>query len=118
MDLAKLMDDVNRAAWRRNVDWFSRLEGWTDAGERAAIERVADEVRGQPILDMGVGGGRTVPILRAISNDYVAIDNTPQLDSASRENYPDENDQEGAISRDSTPARSRSSSSASTASMP
>lgn len=41
-----------------------------------------------PILDLGVGGGRTVPILRAISNDYVGLDYTPELVSACRARYP------------------------------
>lgn len=95
MDLTKLMEDVNRTAWRRNVRWFSRLEGWTDRGERAAIESVEAEARGQPILDLGVGGGRTVPILRAISEDYVAIDYTPELVRACREKYPGVDIQDG-----------------------
>ncbi|MBS0316609.1 MAG: class I SAM-dependent methyltransferase [Proteobacteria bacterium] len=85
------MDRINREAWRApgNVAWFATLEGWTDAGERIATERVAAEFAGQPILDIGVGAGRTTPLLRAISEDYTAIDYTPELVEACRRKYPD-----------------------------
>jgi SAM-dependent methyltransferase len=91
------MDAINRRAWSdaSTVRWFRKLEGWTDEGERAALGSVADEVRGGPILDLGVGGGRTVPLLRAISRDYVALDYTPELVAACKLKYPDVNVQDG-----------------------
>ena len=89
-DAPQLMDEINRATWAKkaNVHTFARAEGWTDPGERAAIERVVSDVRGQPILDLGVGGGRTVPLLRSLSANYTAIDYTPQLVLACQEKYP------------------------------
>ena len=86
-----LMERINRAAWesKANVKWFARLEGWTDPGEQAAFRCIADEVRGQPILDLGVGAGRTVPLLRQLSRDYTAVDYTPALVAACRKKYPD-----------------------------
>ena len=89
-DAPQLMDEINRATWRTKatVQTFARLEGWTDPGERAAIERVAGEVRDQPILDFGVGGGGTVPLLRRLSANYTAVDYTPQLVVACQENIP------------------------------
>lgn len=86
-----LMDRINREAWRaqESVEWFRTLEGWTDAGERVATERIAAEVKGQPILDLGVGAGRTVPLLLAISQDYTAIDYTPELVAACKKKYPE-----------------------------
>jgi len=91
------MDEINRRTWGEpaTVDWFSNLEGWTDPGEKAAVERVAAGVRGAPILDLGVGGGRTVPLLRALSRDYVAIDYTPELVAACKLKYPDVNVTQG-----------------------
>jgi len=88
---AELMDAINREAWRTQdaVDCYRCLEGWTDAGERIAIERIASEVKGQPILDLGVGAGRTVPLLCAISQDYTAIDYTPELVRICQNKYPD-----------------------------
>lgn len=49
---------------------------------------MADEVRNQPILDIGVGGGRTVPLLTAISQDYTAIDYMPEMVALCRRNHP------------------------------
>jgi len=85
------MEEINRAAWqsKANVKWFARLEGWTDPGEEAAFESIAAEVRGQPILDLGVGAGRTLPLLRKLSVDYTAIDYTPALVAECRKKYPD-----------------------------
>ncbi|TBR76296.1 MAG: class I SAM-dependent methyltransferase, partial [Burkholderiaceae bacterium] len=86
-----MMDQINREAWRArdSIKWYSRLEDWTDPGERVATQRVAAEAKDQPILDLGVGAGRTVPLLREISQDYTAIDYTPELVAACLEKYPD-----------------------------
>jgi len=85
------MDEINQRVWRSPsiVDGFARAEGWTDPGEQAAVEWVAREVRDLPILDIGVGGGRTVPLLRAVSSDYVAIDYTRELVEVCRAKHPD-----------------------------
>lgn len=84
-------DAVNRSTWRlpETVRAYERLEGWTDPGERAAVEYVAAEVRGRPILDIGVGAGRTTELLRAISPDYVGIDYTAEMVEACRARHPD-----------------------------
>jgi SAM-dependent methyltransferase len=84
------MDGINRRTWKQpdTIDWFRGLEGFTDPGERGALARIADEARDQPILDIGVGGGRTVPLLRAVSEDYTAIDYTEELVEVCRAKYP------------------------------
>jgi len=73
-EASRRMDSINRRTWRDSstIRWFRRLEGWTDEGERAAFELVSVEAKDQPILDLGVGGGRTTPLLRSISRDYTA----------------------------------------------
>lgn len=83
-------DSVNRSTWQRpdTVATYQRLQGWTDPGEQAAIEHVAAEVRGQPILDIGVGAGRTTTLLRALSPHYVGIDYTPEMVAACRQAHP------------------------------
>jgi ubiquinone/menaquinone biosynthesis C-methylase UbiE len=85
------LDTINRSTWRlpRTVRVYEHLEGWTDPGERAAFEHVAAEMRGRPILDIGVGAGRTTPLLRAISLDYVGIDYTAEKVEACRARHPD-----------------------------
>jgi len=72
------------------VDYFSHLETWSeDAGETALLARVASEAHGLPILDIGIGGGRTVPLLRAINEDYVGIDYMEEMVAAASRRFPD-----------------------------
>jgi SAM-dependent methyltransferase len=84
------LDTVNRGAWREpgTVRAYRRLSGWTDPGERAAVAAVAARSKGQPILDIGVGAGRTTGLLRAISDDYVGIDYTQEMVEACRRRHP------------------------------
>ena len=81
---------ANQAAWdeEKTLRWFAGYEGWSDRGEQLATEAVAREMAGKRILDLGVGAGRTVPFLRAISNDYVAIDFVPQMADSARASIP------------------------------
>lgn len=80
----------NRTTWatraaQRDLD---RTGGYTDAGEKAALDLVKDEVKNRPILDIGVGTGRTIPILSAWSPEYVGIDFEPTMVEESRRRYP------------------------------
>lgn len=67
---------INRSAWirPRTLRYFESFQGWTDQGEAAAVVAVTEQIRGKRLLDIGVGAGRTVPIMRSISNDYRAVD--------------------------------------------
>ena len=64
-----VQDRINRKAWTSwgARHWFAVAADVTDPGEAAALALVADAARGAPLLDVGVGGGRTVPTLRALS---------------------------------------------------
>jgi SAM-dependent methyltransferase len=77
---------------QRTVDAYASEE-WTNAwlciGERLLVGRLAREARGGPLLDIGVGGGRTVGLLRLITDDYVAIDYSPGMVAAALAAYPD-----------------------------
>lgn len=81
---------LNRETYRdaEAVTHYRRSAGWTDKGEQAMLLRIADEVRGERVLDVGVGGGRTVPILRMLTAEYTGIDYSPEMVSACREEYP------------------------------
>lgn len=74
-------DQVNRAWYTHpwSMDGLARQQGFTDEGERAAYWRLADEMRNRAILDLGVGPGRTVTLLRALSADYVGVDYLPAM---------------------------------------
>ena len=74
-------DQVNQAWYAHpwSVDGLARQQGFTDEGERAAYWRLADEMRNRAILDLGVGPGRTVMLLRALTADYVGVDYLPAM---------------------------------------
>jgi SAM-dependent methyltransferase len=84
------LDDINRSVWKspRVLGIFARREGFIDRGEELVFERAARETRGQPILDIGIGAGRTVPLLRAVSTDYVGIDYLEEVVRLARSRHP------------------------------
>jgi SAM-dependent methyltransferase len=89
-EASRRMDLINRRAWsdRSTVRSFRYREGWTDPGERVALTCVRADAADQPILDLGVGAGRTVPLLLEISADYIGLDYTPELVQACRQKHP------------------------------
>jgi ubiquinone/menaquinone biosynthesis C-methylase UbiE len=90
MKLQTTLDRINQRTWnsRDASRAFSRAESWIDPGEKAAFTLIADECRNQPILDIGIGPGRTVPLMMQISENYTGIDYTAKLLDLARERYP------------------------------
>ena len=69
---------------------YSRLSGWLlDAGEREMLLHAARWARNRNILDVGVGVGRTTPLLRLMSDSYVGIDYAPRMVEACKARFPD-----------------------------
>jgi SAM-dependent methyltransferase len=87
---AEAMEGLNRRTWRafEVLRWYRRLEGHLDKGERLCFEKLRAELRGQPVLDLGVGGGRTTRLLLPLSGDYVGLDQTPQMVRICRRKFP------------------------------
>ncbi len=83
-------DEVNRAVWQESAEVFEGLLGWLDRGEEISMLAVASAVRGEPVLDLGVGGGRTTSLLRMLTDDYVGLDYTPAMVEACRRRFPAE----------------------------
>lgn len=83
-------DALNRSTWshRSSRKWLDATRDFTDVGERMALELVRDEVRATPILDLGVGTGRTIPMLAPLTNEYVAVDYLPEMVETCRERFP------------------------------
>lgn len=81
---------INRKAFQRRgvLRHFGLVSGWLEAGEQIAVASVATVVRGAPILDIGVGGGRTAPLMREISTDYCGIDFAPAMLEVARRRFP------------------------------
>jgi SAM-dependent methyltransferase len=87
---AALVDARNRQRYAKPsvVAEYGDMRSWVDRGESMAFLEVADEVRGQPVLDVGVGGGRTSWWLRLLTHDYVAIDYSTEMVAVCRESCP------------------------------
>lgn len=85
-----VIDGINARTMRSAaaVSIYSRSSGLSPA-ERVALDRVADLARGKSILDLGVGGGRTVEELREVSTDYLGIDNCGEMIDACRRRFPE-----------------------------
>lgn len=82
-----IVDSINRRTMQRTVDEYA-YDGLTPP-ERAAFASVANSCRGKRILDLGVGAGRTVPALRALSEHYVGVDYVPEMVAHCRNRFPD-----------------------------
>ena len=88
--MSSIPTETLRQFWRTrsSVKQYETREGWLDNGERATLESVASEVRGLPVLDLGVGGGRTTSLLRLVTDDYVGVDWSPEMVEVCRSQHP------------------------------
>jgi|SRR5690349_3990214 len=83
------IDSLNQRTMGEVVlEYHALVAEGLNSQERAALESVAAVVRGKRILDIGVGAGRTVRPLLAISEDYVGVDYTPQMIEHCRAQFP------------------------------
>src|SRR5437773_8940560 len=57
--------------------------------ETVLLSQVKEELKDQPILDVGIGGGRTTPYLREISKSYTGIDFSEGMIQSARQKFPD-----------------------------
>jgi SAM-dependent methyltransferase len=83
------VDLLNQRTIRDSVLEYQAIvaEG-LNAQERAALDSVADRVGHGRILDIGVGAGRTVRPLRAISEDYVGVDYVEHMVEHCHQHFP------------------------------
>ncbi|MFN2539249.1 MAG: class I SAM-dependent methyltransferase [Mycobacteriales bacterium] len=82
-------DEINQATWSAQAGDFA-AEGWLDPAEPAAFVAAADLTRGRPVLDLGVGAGRTTSLLRVLSPSYVGVDYNPEMLALARRRHPRE----------------------------
>ena len=74
------VDRINRRAMQGSVSEYDAIVGeGLNSQERAALELVREDVAGGRILDLGVGAGRTVAPLLAVSEQYVGVDYMPEM---------------------------------------
>src|SRR5664279_1295109 len=83
------IDVINHATMRSAVAEYSAMvPDALVAAETRALESVLDRVRGKRILDLGIGAGRTIAPLRAVSPDYIGVDYAPEMVEHCRRRFP------------------------------
>lgn len=80
------IDRINKKTMRGSVADYARQDALTKS-EEAALNYVSDAAD-NPILDIGIGGGRTVAALRQVSKDYVGIDYVNEMVMECRKKFP------------------------------
>ncbi|MFP3564349.1 class I SAM-dependent methyltransferase [Paraburkholderia sp. SIMBA_030] len=85
------LDRVNRIAWNSPdaTREFTTEKTFSDPGEQAAFDWLGPRCAGQPLLDIGIGAGRTIPLMTAISSDYTGVDYTLKLLEMAKARYPE-----------------------------
>ncbi len=85
------MDDVNRSTLKsvRVINGYAGKYQLT-MPERELLRVIAGEASGRPVLDLGVGGGRTVRALLSVSTDYVGVDYEPKMVDVCRQRFPEQ----------------------------
>jgi len=81
---------IYQRAWQSHIASrdFTIEKTWIDLGLAAAFDWVAGECSGQPVLEIGVGAGLTVPLMTRISADYTGIDYSPRMLDEARQRFP------------------------------
>ncbi len=72
------IDKVNTHTMKSVVQSYDDLHS-LELNEQTALDSIRAIVKNKPILDLGVGGGRTVSQLQAISEDYIGIDYVKEM---------------------------------------
>jgi SAM-dependent methyltransferase len=83
-------DALNQRTWSKSssTKYFEKNTGFVHEGERIGFEYVRERLRGRPVLEIGVGTGRTIDFTAPLSPDYRAIDYLPAMVEAARKNHP------------------------------
>lgn len=71
-----------------NVVNFYRNSSGLKPAETALLSRFRNELQDQPILDIGIGGGRTTSPLLQLTQSYVGIDFSKEMILAARQKFP------------------------------
>jgi ubiquinone/menaquinone biosynthesis C-methylase UbiE len=84
------IDTTNQFAMKstKTVKHYVQADYLT-SGEKKLFDSVKDEASGRTILDIGVGGGRTISYLTAISEEYTAIDYVEEMVKVTKKRFPD-----------------------------
>jgi ubiquinone/menaquinone biosynthesis C-methylase UbiE len=88
MAISSIQEKININIYRNSdvIDQYLTEDSLQPA-EIAILKRIQSEVSGKKILDIGVGGGRTIPYLLEISTQYQGIDYSEKMINACKKKY-------------------------------
>lgn len=86
MDKYAYIDELNKSTISKAAEYYSNHRGLTVV-EAAALQFVQDAAD-KPILDIGVGAGRTTPALTELSPDYLGIDYVEEMVAQCKQLFP------------------------------
>jgi SAM-dependent methyltransferase len=83
-------DRINRGTWSRAAArrGLGRRTGFLP-GEQAPFDSIRDRLARRPVLELGVGVGRTIAFTAPLTDDYRAIDYVPEMVATCRSAFPD-----------------------------
>ena len=87
------VDIVNKETMRKSVPHYSKYSELT-CSERAALDYLGDASLNS-ILDIGIGGGRTVDALRQIGEEYIGIVYVQEMVDECKRKFPDTHFEQG-----------------------
>lgn len=82
-------DNTNHNVWVSAHAEYLASQNWLDRGERVAVWSAVSAVRNTPILDVGVGAGRSAGLLGMLSAEYVGVDYVDVMVSGAQREYPE-----------------------------
>ncbi|RDE06909.1 class I SAM-dependent methyltransferase [Sphingomonas aracearum] len=87
--IASSIDDINRRGFRRSdvVRHYGSAQDFMDPGERLAFAALEKEPP-HLLLDIGVGGGRTIPLLAPRCDRYFGVDYIEENIAVARAQHP------------------------------
>lgn len=85
------IEHINRRTWRNVLDrrYYRKSAGYINKGEERLLDLARTRIAHPRILDIGVGGGRTTPLLLPGSSGYLGIDYTEEMVRMARTKHPD-----------------------------
>ena len=86
--MASVQDDLNRTTWSKPSSQRFLDDARVFPGEQVALEIVKEHLLGRPILNLGVGTGRTIPLLLPLTSEYRGLDYLPKMVDVCRRKFP------------------------------
>lgn len=89
--VAALSGNANHSFYNNptTVEYFGTFKKELFKAEAVILDSLRDEIKDQPILEIGIGGGRITEYLRLLSADYTGVDYSEKMIEFCRQKFRD-----------------------------